>query len=215
MIARIGEDSPACRAWCSVARNFSSSASAVNQGRARMQVTIRSGPIVPRGDPVSGLDQAGAKAKLMADTNLQVARAGQADDIGRLLQVRRERFLDEHVASGLQCIHGLPVVGQMGAENRQCVGGNTTQELAMIVERGDAVPPAVETSSPAWSARASAADRSGSAQPTIATPSMPKSRSRWIRAAVPQPAIPILTADVFMVPLTASPPGAAEFSQTR
>ena len=76
------------------------------------------------GQPAAGLDQARAQAILMADSNLQVAAAGQADDVGGLLHVRRERFLDEHVASRLERIHGQSIVRQMGAENRQRVGGN-------------------------------------------------------------------------------------------
>ena len=134
----------------------------------------------------------------MADADLEIARTGQGDDVGRLLEVGRQRLLDEDVAAGLECVHGRPVVGQVRAEDRQGVGGRLPEQLAMIGERrhrGRRRAPAPA----ARSASARAAARSGSAQPTIATPSSARSRSRWIRAAWPQPAIPIRTTGVPIV----------------
>ena len=49
-----------------------------------------------------------AEAILVADADLAVPAAGQPDDVGRLLDVGRERLLDEHVTTGLKRIHGRP-----------------------------------------------------------------------------------------------------------
>ena len=75
------------------------------------------------GESAPGFDQARAKAKLMPDADLEIAPAGQADDVGRLLHVGRQRLLDEHMATRLERIHGQPVVRQMGREDRQRMRG--------------------------------------------------------------------------------------------
>ncbi len=103
----------------------------------------------------------------------------------------------------------------MRTENRQGIRGEGRQQFTMIGERAATGPLPAATPADARSANAMAAVGSGSAQPTIATPSRAKSRSRWMRAARPQPAIPILTTDVFIVPASDSPPDASDFSQTR
>ena len=111
------------------------------------------------GEPAPGFDQAGAKAKLMPDPDLEAAPLRQAHDVGRLLHIGGERLLDEHMATGLEGIHGQSVVREMRREDRQCVGRLLRQKLTMVGEGRNAARarPAAPSRTDARSARPRAA----------------------------------------------------------
>jgi hypothetical protein len=72
----------------------------------------------------------------MADTDLAVPAAGQPDDVGRLLDVGRERLLNEHMTTALKRVHGRRVVVQVRGEDGQDVRRGPPEQLPMSGERG-------------------------------------------------------------------------------
>ena len=72
----------------------------------------------------------------MPDPDLAVPPPGQPHDVGRLLDVGRERLLHEHVATGLERIHDGAIMLAMRREDRQGVGGDLPEQFAVVGERG-------------------------------------------------------------------------------
>ena len=74
----------------------------------------------------------------MPDPNLEAAPTRQADDVRRLLPIGGKRFLDEHMATGLERIHRQSVVRQMRREDRQRLRRLLSQKLTMVGVGGNA-----------------------------------------------------------------------------